>query len=83
MAGLETSDWVSRLADEVVAIDGCEVGCAKKTLEAAGVTPNRHVVVSDLGIEKTGDLVLRDEEIDRVLAVLPPIVEDLRAHLRS
>ena len=23
------------------------------------------------------------EEIDRVLAVLPPIVEDLRAHLRS
>jgi len=57
----------ARLADEVVAIDGCEVGCAKKTLEAAGVTPNRHVVVSDLGIEKSGDLTLRDEEIDRVV----------------
>ncbi len=57
----------ARLADEVVAIDGCEVGCAKKTLEAVGVTPNRHVVVSDLGIEKSGDLTLRDEEIDRVV----------------
>jgi uncharacterized metal-binding protein len=57
----------ARLADEVVAIDGCEVGCARKTLEAAGVTPNRHVVVSDLGIEKSGDLALRYEEIDRVV----------------
>lgn len=57
----------ARLADEVVAIDGCEVGCAKKTLEAVGVTPDRHVVVSDLGIEKSGDLTLKDEEIDRVV----------------
>ncbi len=57
----------AKLADEVVAIDGCEVGCAKKTLETAGVTPNRHVVVSDLGIEKSGDLTLKDEEIDRVV----------------
>lgn len=57
----------ARLADEVVAIDSCDVGCAKKTLEAAGVTPNRHVVVSDLGIEKSGDLTLKDEEIDRVV----------------
>ncbi|HOT94615.1 MAG TPA: putative zinc-binding protein [Methanoregulaceae archaeon] len=57
----------ARLADEVVAIDGCEVGCVKKTLEAAGVAPNRHVVVTDLGIEKSGDLTLRDEEIDRVV----------------
>ena len=57
----------AKLADEVIAIDGCEVGCAKKTLEAAGVTPDRHVVVSDLGIEKSGDLTLKDEEIDRVV----------------
>ena len=57
----------AKLADEVVAIDGCEVGCAKKTLEAAGVTPDRHVVVSDLGIEKSGDLTLKDEEIDQVV----------------
>lgn len=57
----------ARLADEVVAIDGCEVGCARKTLEVAGVPPDRHIVVSDLGIEKSGDLTLRDEEVDRVV----------------
>lgn len=57
-------------ADEVVAIDGCEVGCAKKTLEAVGVTPDRHVVVTDLGIEKSGDLDLRDEEIERVVTAV-------------
>jgi len=53
-------------ADEVVAIDGCEVACAKKTLEEVGVTPDRHIVVTDLGIEKSGELNLREQEIERV-----------------
>jgi len=36
----------------IVCIDGCEVGCAKKILERAGVTITDYVVVSALGIEK-------------------------------
>ncbi len=39
-------------ADRRVAIDGCEVHCLKKGLEAAGVPVDVHVVVTDLGIEK-------------------------------
>jgi uncharacterized metal-binding protein len=35
-----------------LAIDGCPVGCASKTLEQAGVGPFRHVCVTDLGFEK-------------------------------
>lgn len=57
----------AQLADDVIAIDGCEVACARKTLEEVGVAPARHVVVTDLGIEKSGDLTLKDEEIDRVV----------------
>ena len=48
-------------------------------LSAMGLSPDtaRSSVRFSLGRDNTA------EEIDRVLAVLPPIVEDLRAHLRS
>lgn len=48
-------------------------------LSAMGLSPDmaRSSVRFSLGRDSTA------EEIDRVLAVLPPIVEDLRAHLRS
>ncbi len=45
---IETANQASRR----VAIDGCEVHCLKKGFEAAGVSINVHVVVTDLGIEK-------------------------------
>lgn len=57
----------ARAADEVVAIDGCEVVCVKKTLETAGITVDRHIVVTHLGIAKSGDLNLREEEIGQVV----------------
>lgn len=48
-------------------------------LSAMGLSPDtaRSSLRFSLGRDNTA------EEIDRVLAVLPPIVEDLRAHLRS
>lgn len=36
----------------VVAIDGCNVACAKKALANIGVTPDVYVDVTQLGIEK-------------------------------
>lgn len=42
----------ARDAVRIVCIDGCEVGCAKKILERAGVTITDYIVVSALGIEK-------------------------------
>lgn len=60
----------ARAADEVVAIDGCEVACVKKTLELAGITPDKHIVVTDLGIPKSGDLNLREEEIGQVVGAV-------------
>ena len=51
---------------EMVAIDGCELGCAKATLEQAGVTLKTYVVLTDLGIKKNKDFNLKREEIKQV-----------------
>lgn len=39
-------------APALLAIDGCPLDCAKKTLELAGFTGIRHVRVTDLGLKK-------------------------------
>jgi uncharacterized metal-binding protein len=50
----------------MVAIDGCELGCAKATLEQAGVPLKNHVVLTDLGIKKNKEFYLQREEIEQV-----------------
>ena len=50
-----------------VAIDGCDVDCVRKTLEAAGIEPTIHVVATDLGIEKAKTYDYPDEHVCRVV----------------
>jgi len=52
----------TRAAAAILAIDGCPLDCAKKTLEQAGFTEFEHIRLSDLGMEKgktpaTGEVV--------------------------
>jgi len=54
-------------ADQVLAVDGCDVACAKKTLDGVGIDGYAYVVVTDLGIEKNHDFTLSDGDIDRVV----------------
>lgn len=42
----------ARAAGKVLAIDGCALDCARKTLEHAGIAVTAHVRMSDLGMEK-------------------------------
>lgn len=42
----------AKAATKVVAIDGCGVKCALKSLEAANVPITHHIVLTDWGIEK-------------------------------
>ncbi|MGB8992080.1 MAG: putative zinc-binding protein [Desulfobaccales bacterium] len=56
----------ARDIDNLVVIDGCEVGCAKGVLEHAEVRLQAYLVVTDLGIEKNKDMNLKRDEIDRV-----------------
>lgn len=42
----------AKAAGKVLAIDGCNLDCAKKTLERVGLAVSTHVRMSDLGMEK-------------------------------
>lgn len=42
----------ARRAPELIAIDGCECNCARRTLEEAGLTCTIHVRVTDCGFAK-------------------------------
>ena len=55
---------------EMVAIDGCEIGCAKAIFEHAEVPIKRYLVLTGLGIEKNKDFNLKREEIDMVKEVV-------------
>lgn len=56
----------ARDVPEMVAIDGCEIGCAKAILEHADVPIKHYLVLTGLGIKKNRDFNLKREEIDRV-----------------
>ena len=51
---------------QMVAIDGCEIGCAKAILEHAEVPVKSYILVTDFGIEKNKDFNLKRVEIDKV-----------------
>ena len=50
----------------LVAIDGCPVACAKKTLEHAGFNIDEYVQVTDLGIEKNHNLNPLTPDVEKV-----------------
>jgi len=51
---------------EVVVIDGCPVGCAKRVVEHAEIPINKYLVVTKFGIEKNHILEIKKEEIKKV-----------------
>jgi uncharacterized metal-binding protein len=56
----------TRAASRVLAIDGCSLDCAQKTLEQAGFTAFAHVRVTNLGMEK-GQSPAMGQNIARVV----------------
>jgi uncharacterized metal-binding protein len=50
----------------IVAIDGCPVACARKTLEHAGFNVDENVRVTDLGIEKNHSFDLAPADVEKV-----------------
>ncbi|MHB1355194.1 MAG: putative zinc-binding protein [Anaerolineae bacterium] len=55
-------------ADYRIAIDGCPVACARKTLEQAGVPVEKAIVVTALGIAKNHEFTWSYDELDIVVA---------------
>jgi uncharacterized metal-binding protein len=56
-AGLANITNAAKNAKGIVAVDGCPMSCAKRTLEKAGFNSDEHIIVSkDLNISKNFDL---------------------------
>jgi uncharacterized metal-binding protein len=52
-------------AADIVAIDGCSLSCARKTLEEANIKKFKHVLLTDMGFEK-GKTTVNEMNIARV-----------------
>lgn len=56
----------ARAARRVVAIDGCSVACAKKTIEHAGIPVTDWICVTEEGIAKTHEFKLNAADIELI-----------------
>ncbi|HOK58063.1 MAG TPA: putative zinc-binding protein [Methanothrix sp.] len=50
-------------ADAIVSIDGCSLECCRKSLELCGFQPDLCVVITELGVKKSPDLSISEEEL--------------------
>ncbi len=66
--GGQLSGFVQSARDipQMVAIDGCSIGCAKACLDNSNVALKTYLVLTDLGFEKSKDLELKPEQISKV-----------------
>ena len=62
----------------LIAIDGCPVGCAKKTLEHAGFNIDEYVQVTELGIEKNHEFSLAPSDVGKVSHHMASLVSKRR-----
>lgn len=60
-------------ADEVVVLDGCQMGCALKIVEHAGAKASFHLVATDVGLVKRNgkrwsedEVMVLDEELTKL-----------------
>ena len=56
----------TRVGKRIVCIDGCSLGCAKKSLEHTGIKPTDYIVVTELGIEKVHDLRFELQDVETI-----------------
>ncbi|MEG6586294.1 putative zinc-binding protein [Dendrosporobacter sp. 1207_IL3150] len=50
-AGLQQFIDAAKAAEEVITIDGCSIGCAKRTIENIGLIP-KAIVLTEMGLVK-------------------------------
>jgi uncharacterized metal-binding protein len=59
-----------RVAEQVIVIDGCTDCCATKKLFKSCLTPHRHIIATELGIEKNGMGEVQYDEIEKIVRVI-------------
>jgi uncharacterized metal-binding protein len=63
----------TKAAKKIIAIDGCPVSCARKTLEHAGFSVAEHVIVTELGITKESGFTMKDNDIRKVVGKIKKV----------
>lgn len=63
----------------LVAIDGCPVACAKKTMEHAGFNIDEYVQVTEMGIEKNRNFDINPSDVGKVADHLASQISKRRA----
>ncbi len=66
---VELIEGNTRGANRLLVVDGCDLDCARKTMEMGGFADFIHFRVSDLGLEK-GKTPVTGERIEMVAAKL-------------
>jgi len=66
--GADEEDMIEKAknADVNLILDGCDVDCAKKVFDNAGITNYEQIRVTDLGVEKSKGVRATDHEIGLV-----------------
>ncbi|MFC1958906.1 putative zinc-binding protein, partial [Chloroflexota bacterium] len=59
---VETASGVKR----IVALDGCQVACAKKTIEHAGLKMTDWICVTEQGVNKNHSFFIEEEDVERI-----------------
>jgi uncharacterized metal-binding protein len=67
----------------IVAIDGCVLACAKKTLARHGIATSRHVELWRLGVRKRLHEDFSADEATAALALCREVAAELRAETRA
>jgi len=63
----------TKAARRVLAIDGCSLDCARKSLEQAGFKEFQHIRVTDLGMEK-GQTPATNENVETATEAISPLL---------
>ena len=71
--GADLSGFIeSAKASRTILIDGCSVGCGRKTFEKNGITPSTYFTITGLGIEKKHSFDKLNEEIKETTSQIFP-----------
>lgn len=53
--------------DRIIVIDGCQLACAKDSLEHAGIQVHKHIVLTELGVKKSKNPDMDPAEVKDIL----------------
>ena len=65
--GIEKLVDIGKAADERIVIDGCPVACGKKNMDDKGLSIDRYLLITELGIIKTPGPTFNKNDLQTVI----------------